>query len=273
MPSTWKVGSETIPLQTVSANAPHRDPTLVGLLDYLGFWIKTSLDTRLSEFQGPNDSSIISDACPTGHRFPWNHNGTFARPQKVDDAGTMSVPLPGLWAWVTSETATDEGATLLCEAVLSRVVRVDYIFPELQLPDGINARSGLINSIGRTIALALDQGRHASYGYGSDADGTPICQSLRLLGARFVSGEPKGIITRPTSSTAGAQGHARSDGAVQRFFPVYEATIHVLERVDPRAVVLPDDRLIEGTLTIAQGDDATDALDVLDRILSPAPDP
>lgn len=271
--TTWAVGTQTIPLPSVSANAPLRDPTLVGLLDYLGYWIKSALDTRLADLQGPESSSTITDACPTGHRFPWDHRGTFMRPQKTASDGTMSVPLPGLWAWIESDTTTDEGATLLCETVMNRVVRVDYVFPEVQLPDGISARSGLVTSVGRIIALALDQGRHPAYGYGSDADGTFITQSLRLMAARFVSGEPVGLIPRPTSSTAGAQGLARSDGAVQRFYPAYQARIHVMERIDPRALVLPDDRLSEMSVTIANGDDADDGLDILERVLAAAPEP
>lgn len=46
-----------------------------------------------------------------------------------------------------------------------------------------------------------------------------------------------------------------------------------MERIDPRALVLPDDRLSEMSVTIANGDDADDGLDILERVLAAAPEP
>lgn len=267
--TTWQVGAESLPVAAAGDNIAWRDPTLVGLLDYFGFWIKHAIDDRLAELEGPTTSAAITDACPTGHRFPWNHNGSFMRPHKTA-AGTMSVPLPGLWAWVVAETESDEGASLLYEGSVQREIKLCYVFPEVQLPDGFNARSGLMSSVARALQLAIQQRRHAVYGYESDANGTSILESLNLLGMRFQRGEPMLLGERPTN--AGGNGKRASEGAVLRFFPAYELTLQVLERIGVRDAVVPGDVMGDCTLDIDHGEDVTDATTVLQRVMLTPPD-
>lgn len=264
---SWQVGGELIPAEVAGANIAHRDPTLVGLLAYFGFWIKHALDTRLAELQGPETSDELTDACPEANRFPWNHNGTFMRPHKLAEDGTMGVPLPGLWAWCVSEVESDDGASLLYDGTTQREIKLHYVFPEVQIPDGYNARSGLLATVGRALALAVRQGRHVEFSYGDEPVNTAITETLNLLGMRFVRGEPQMLATRPTGSTAGGQGRAANEGAAQRFFPAYELTLSVFERVGLRNPVVPDDVMGDSTLTIASGDDVVDTVDVLERVL------
>jgi hypothetical protein len=265
MPS-WVVGSETLPVAAAGANAAWRDPTLVGLLAYFGHWLKYSLDTRLAELQGPEDSDEITDACPVAHRFPWDHNGTFMREHKTA-AGTMSVALPGLWAWCTGEVESDEGASLLYEGTLQREIRVHYVFPEVQIPDGYNARSGLLASVGRALNLAVRLRRHPTFSYGIHPANASIEEMLNIQGMRVVRGDQGRIGVRPAGGTTGGQGRARDEGSAQRFFPAYEMQLQVFERIYQRNRVVPDDVMGDSTLTIANGESVADATDILERVL------
>lgn len=265
MPSNnTTVGPQSLPVAAGAANAALDDTTLVGLLDYLGFWLRTSLNSKLAQQGGPTTSSAITDACPTTNLFAWNHMGTFVR-KNADEA----LPLPGLWAWEESQETTSEYATLLYE-VVRREIRVQYIFPEVMIPKGYNARDGLIPTVARVFAKAAERGKHSAYGYGSDADGTPIWESCswrfwQYRGGRF---EAASMLPGQTSSAASQ----RAQGAEKRFFPSFVATFWIWERIGLQEAEATD-AIADGSMTIQiASDDNETGLDLMERVLESSDD-
>ena len=260
---TSAIGSAVVPVPSDGTNTTVEDRTLLGILDFLGFIIKEALDAKLTEQGGPVASTPLTDACPVDHRFPWDHGGSFMRPHVVDGVLT-GVPLPGLWAWEVSSQWSKEGSTLVHDAI-EREIKVQYIFPQLSLPDGINARHGLMGIVGKAIARAASRGLHMSYGYNGDGPGTPIWQSLNLLDFQFLRGAQGRLELVPAASTT--QGRNNASGAVQHFYPAYEATISVIERIEAPQGIPITDETNDATLTIAVGDDVGDTIDVLERVI------
>jgi hypothetical protein len=262
MADTSLVGGRTIPVPAGGTDSQLGDPTLLGLLDHLGFALKEGLDTKLSEMRGPVTSAAITDACPTANRFPWDHGGSFAR----NTPGENTPPIPALYAWETSSRFMP--LTLYWDC-LERQIKVQYIFPELQVPSGNSARHGLMSDVARIFAKATERYmRHDSYGYGSDADGTPLFRSIGVLAIRMNEGQYGRLEAIPSGSSA-ANGRSNAAGTIQRFFPAYEATFTVWERIEPRNAEIPGDVMGDSTLTIAV-DAEGDGLDLLERILPPA---
>lgn len=267
MAPTYRIGSSTVPVEAAGTNTRILDPLLLGLLDYFAFWIRLTLNDKLAEMGGPIDSNAITDACPSDHLFTWDHKSTFTRKHTIN--GVERVPLPGMWAWEESSTSTKEGATLWFGAV-QRTIRLHWIFPELQVP-GFGGRAGMQRAVGDALLQACDKGLHQDYGYNGDPAGTLILTSLGLHTLSFERGAPGRLEERPTASVVGNGGAPASSGAVQRFFPAYDCTLKVIELIGQRDIVLPDDALIEGRVTINHGEDANDTTLVLERTI-PGPD-
>jgi hypothetical protein len=260
--NTTGVGPLTLPIPTTGTNSDLDDVTLVGLLDYLAFWLRLTLNSKLAEQGGPTTAGAITDACPTSHLFPWHHQGTFVRPLP----GGGSVPLPGMWAWEESAEPTDEFATLLYD-VVKRVITVQYIFPELTAPKGVVGRNGLLAAAMRTFANAAEWGRHPTYGFDGEAVNTPIATSCDWRHWRFKGSKQVLEASLPgTGSTS--QAATRAAGAEKRFYPSLLATFEVWERVSLRTASVADD-MVPGTTTIQIVDDSIsdNALDVMERTL------
>ena len=258
------VGPQALPVAAGAANESLDDTTLDGLLAYLRHWLKASLDAKLAQQGGPETSAAITDACPEDHVFAWNHRGTFVR---KDEAGTK--PLPGLWAWEESQESTSEYATLLYE-VVRREIRVHYIFPEVMLPKGYNARDGLMPTVARVFAKAAERGKHSTFGYAGADEGTPIWESCGWRHWEYVGGrfEPAAMLPGNTRSAASA----RAEGAEKRFYPSFLATFRIWERIglqEPTAA----DAIADGSLVIqiANDDDET-ALALMERVLESSDD-
>ena len=265
MSDTVEVGLLSLPVAPSGTNTAIEDPTLIGLLDFLGFLIKDALDAKLTEQGGPVTSAAITDACPVGFRFPWDPQDNFMRPHNV--GGAMVQPLPGLWAWEEGQLWSKEGSSLMVEAI-EREIKVLYVFPQLATPDGMLARHGLMSAIGKTFARAAMIGLHHEYSYNGDPPGTPIWRSLNLVDFQYLKGAAGRLAQTPT---AGAQqgGRGGAEGYVHRFYPAFTATFSVIEHVQP----VSDDAdtlQTDGTLTLAVDDGTSDPLDVLERtIISP----
>jgi hypothetical protein len=258
---TSYVGPTLLPLATAGANSAIRPALEVGILDFAGFLAKTAADAKLAEMGGPVTSAAITDACPAAHRFPWDHSGTFMRPLPAEVALAASEgrqplpPLPAMYCWVTQTVPTAMGATPT-RSCLEHTVRLDYIFPQLQIPGGFDARSGLVRAIGDQLARYFGPTyctRHPSYGYGSDADGTPLYRSLRCFDivATRVSYRPKAVA--PTGSSQGNVGRPGNEGHVQRFFPCFELELRAIVPVEPPQPVEPDDVLGDTLVTMNVG--------------------
>lgn len=252
------VGPLMLPVAVAGGDTPLRDQALDGILDYLAHWLKWGLDDKLAEMGGPNVASVVTDACPTGNRFPWDHGGSFMRAH--DTGGVLENPLPGLWAWEESSQWSREFSTLTRDAV-ERTIKVQYIFPALQAPLGIAARSGVIGAVSRLFWKAAYHGRHSTWAYDGNPAGTQLFRALGLLGFTFVRGRPGRIAATPTAGAAG-NGRSRGEGATQRFFPSYEATFSVIEPVGLNAA-LDADTITTRTFDIRVGEEEMTEADTL----------
>lgn len=260
--NTTGVGPLVLPVPTTGADSTLDDTTLVGLLDYLGFWLRLTLDAKLAEQGGPTTAGAVSSACPAEHLFPWDHQGTFVRPLP----GGGAVPLPGLWAWDESSEDTTEFATLLYD-VIKRTITVQYIFPELTSPKGVVGRNGILAAVMRTFAKAAEWGKHPTYGFDGDAVGTPLQASCGWRTWRFKSAKQTMAATLPNTASS-AQSAQRAAGAEKRFYPSLLATFEVWERVGLQEADAADD-MVPGDLAIQIVDDSIsdDALTLMERTL------
>ena len=253
------IGSALVPPATPTGDdIAYRDPLLVGLLAFFAFVIKEALDPVVTTQGGPTTSAPVADACP--YTFPWNHRNTFMRLHNVGD-GTPVVPLPGLWAWSSGEVYSPEQSTLVYDSI-ERTIVLNYIFPELRLPDGYNARSGLMDLVGKAIQRGVSRGYHPDYD-----SGTHLTQSLSLLGMVFEKGEVGAFESLPGESRAGGGGRSASSGFVQRFFPAYSATLKVVERIQQPVAEYPSDAMQDSTIAIYAGDDVGDTVETMNRVL------
>lgn len=271
--SSLYVGPQLLPAETAGANSALRDPTIDGLLEFFAHWIRETCSDKIVEMQGPVSSAAVEDACPVTHLFPWNHNGTFMRKHACsDDPATPREPLPGLWIWEESVERSRTHDTLWYKAH-ERTLRLNWIFPMVQIPGGYAARSGLTAAVGRAILAACDHQRHPTFELNGSAPGAKVISAIgpNILGFYFERGAHGSMAPSPGSSVANNGGRAASEGAVQRFYPAFDATIKVVERVGEFESEYPDDVNQDGSLVISVGDNVADTVDVLERILI-APD-
>lgn len=260
---TSLVGPQTIPVPIGGTDSDLEDPTLLGVLDFAGYLIKQALDAKLGEMGGPTTSAAISDACPTAHRFPWDHAGSFVRTLPA----TGALPLPGLWAWETAGRATEKYATMLY-GTLERDITVQYIFPAVDRPNGMLNRHGLLSTLGRVFARMAERGRHPSYSYDGAPLGEPLRKSIGAIRLDFVGGTPGYLSPVPSNSSQSVA--TRGVALAQQVFPAYQARFTVWERIEPRDYVEPDDIMSDGSLILSVGDTpGGDTLDILERVLEP----
>jgi len=252
MPTSSRyVGSQLLPLEEAGGDSALLDPTLTGLLAFAGHCIKHNLDAKLVEMVGPGREPI-TDACPVGHRFPWDHRGSFMREHDVG-GGALAVPLPGLWMWGGSSEYDQECSTLMHDA-FKRTISIHYIFPQLSIPLGYRARSGLLSAVERTLRSAFSDLYHPTYNNGQMVDTELGLIRVQMLGVQC--GE---IAPVPRGSRARGAG---TDGHEQKFYPAVQATLMVTERIG---------QWIEDPIADAVGDIAVeldhDTLPTLDRVL------
>lgn len=256
MADTNTVGSLALPIAAGVIDDALDDPTLLGLLAYVGHWLKESLDAKLAQQNGPAVEGAILDACPVEHRFPWNHGGAFMRPLPA----TGKPPLPGLWAY--EQQATQREETMYWSAI-ERTIVVQYIFPELVSPSGMSRRSGLMGAVSRIMAKAFERGREASFGYDGAPLGQPLFRSLGVQSIGLVSCKPGHIEVIPGGMAQGT-GRTNTSGTVHRFYPSVEATVRVVERIGHDTAAGYDQG--DASFTFASGNAPGDAVDVLTRI-------
>lgn len=271
MPSeTYYAGGRLFPIESAGTNSAIEDGVVMGLLSYFGFWLKAGLDAKLSEMQGPTTSAAVEDACPVENRFPWDHNGTFMRPHNTGET-SPAVALPGLWLWEESAERTREGATLWNDYAIVRTLRMHWVFPQVQIPGGFAARSGLLTEASRIIAKACFEKRHPSYTPTGSAAGTSIVNALGILGLELVSATPGRLSVLPSGGTAGNLGRPGNEGVVQRFYPALNVALRTWERVGEWLADATADKMQDGSILIRAGDNTADTADLLERVVI-APD-
>lgn len=252
--SSVLVGNQSLPLESEGVDNVIVDATQQGILDYLAHWIRVSVSPRLASMRGPVSALEVADACPVGHAFAWNHENTFMRPHPV--SGAMSVALPGLWGWATSCEPSERYTTLVYQAH-DHTFRVDWIFHELQIPDGYAPRSGLLSAVENAIRAACQMGYHPTYQpTPDDPPGRSIINAHALMGLRFVSGQAVRLQVVPRGD---------GDGHTKRFYPCYQATLSYSDRVDLWTPDPTGDAYGDSMLTLSP-----EGLDCLVRVL-PAP--
>lgn len=243
---TAALGGLTLPVAAGASLSTLDDPVLSLLSDYFAWWIKQSLDAKLA-VQSPTSA----DACPTANRFLYDPGEYWVRN-----------PVPALYVW------SDRGERVDGTMVYSmrrRSVRLMYVFQELVVPTGANARRGLISAVEAAILEACERKGHESYSYGGGVAGRPVMHYVASPGMwtfEYASGN-HGYVW--------PVGEER--GQVQRAYPALQASIDVLERMSSVEMTSPADDRGDLTVTIRTNEngDMTDIVDFMTRYL-PAED-
>ncbi len=262
---TSAVGGLTLPIPAGGQDSALTDPVLVGLLDYLAHYLRASLNTKLAEMRGPTSAAAVSDVAPASRLYPWDHDGTWSRVIGTADTKLPDrLPQPAMWGWSGPETPDTTHSTIANEAV-KRTLSIEWIFPELQVPDGTNNRAGLQHAVAATLWKAEERNRHETW-----AANAQVHETLGIMGWRILDCVPGRLQTRPQQiQQRQSQG---GTGDVKRYHPCVRARIEVVERIGDRTMVDPDDVLLDFTLdmnTAENGD--PDTVTVLSRI-APGPD-
>lgn len=255
MPSTTtNVGGTTLPVPAGALNSSLDDPAVKGLLDYLAFWIKNTLDTKLANMTGPVNKPV-TDAAPAANRYPFNPESLHVK---------MNVPALFVW-WDGKSQAFDY---TLVKARRVRELSVAYVFDEVRMPAGLSARAGLIAAVDACFAKAEERGDHPAYGYNGDPLGTPIAQSLQWIDWQYLGGQ-EGFYRETLSESLRT---SRDEGGVQRGYPALTARFRISELIAPDTLEDPTDVLGDSVISIAIGDGESTAVSGLfDREL-PGPD-
>lgn len=243
---TTTIGGNTVPAPASIANPNCDDVTLLGLLDYFGFWIKYALDARLSTQLGAG-----GDACPLANRFPYDPGKYFVRND-----------LPALYIWHVESKYTPK--TVIFDE-RTRTLGLMYIYEELVAPDALGPRHGVVPAVDATFFRAVQRGNHPSYGYGNSPAGTPIILSLNLSKLLYKGGKAGFLMPVPAAAP-----RSPNDGPILRGYPALQGQIEVSEIVN---VDQMEDSDLAGDfpIHIETGDTTSDTVTILDGYL-PAPD-
>lgn len=257
------VAALSLPLEAGAANARIPEPLVVGLLAYLGFWIKWGTDAKLATIKGPlvtaGSSVAITDACPLANRLPYNPGTWWVRFMTEATA-------PALWVWAKGSKRTKLSTVY---DIRERQMGFLYAFPEVLAPRALVTRFGLMSAVDALIIRALDRGAHPDY-----ENGVQFCDTIadpNTLELAFDSSEEGFEASRPETG-AGAGG--RADGGFEQYgFPTLRGTIVARERVSGDSFEDPGDILgdIDVTITHNEYGDVSDGLTILEGVL-PGPD-
>lgn len=251
-----KVGGTSLPLVAGAANAPIVDPLTDLLLVYIGHWIKTSIDPRLSLLDGPGVTAgaavAVTDACPTTRRFSYDPGSWWMRDKTL--LGKAVDPSPALYIW--ERTCKVERYTMVYD-VQTRNMGLFYVFPECAGPDGQRARSGLLSAINKVIARASQRNSHPTFTYqGTSYPDVPITSIIAERGRVSWEFTESAIgFEVPIPSAHAAPGGTAAGGYSQYGFPAIRATIMTKELVGHDTVVDPDDVAFDTTMSIYTNED------------------
>lgn len=267
MPSAANtIGPLALPVPAGAQDSSLDDATLTGILAYLGHWLSASLDAKVFALRGTNASTV--GACPVANRFPWDPASYFVR---GDEAGNGAIAyFPALYAWRIGRPQRERYSTTTI--MRRQSIGVSYIFDELTLPGGWEARSGLLNVVDAVFTTAAEWNYHPTFSLNSEPLGTPFSVGLRLSGGGFqYDGGEQGVMS-PVPSESRTRG-AGADGHVLRGYPVLRSQFTVWERIEQATPVDPDDIGREWLLTLQANTegDMDNPLEIMQRVL-PSPD-
>lgn len=232
MPSSAsRVGAFALPPEAGNLGDAFEDPLVVGLLDYLAFWLNWGLNAKLSAQIGTS-----AEAVPEANRYPFDPARYFVRRG-----------IPALYVWCESTEPVGEWTTM--QRISRRTVKAMWVFDELVAPAGVAMRHGLLRAADNLLTLAEATDRHREW---------------PDVGSRYAGTIPQGAQFGPSfglrkwakqAATLGAMWQVpdtRADGAVQLGHPALQTSFLVEELVGFETM-LGSDALSYGTTEIAGG--------------------
>jgi hypothetical protein len=210
------IGATEIPVPAGAAHSPIRDPLVVGLLDYLGHWIKETLDAKLPTLGGP-DTVAVTDASPTATRYMFDPRGWWVR-------AMVQTKTPGLWIWHRGSKRIEYSTV---HDFRERNIGLLYAFPELSGPRGMPTRAGLMTAVDAALFRALERGSHPTY-----QNGAMFVSTIAGVNALRVVYQDCQIGFEFAAPQTGAGAGGQPDGGFEQYgFMTLRATIMSRERV------------------------------------------
>jgi hypothetical protein len=257
------VASFSLPVPAGAVDADLPDPTIDGLLAYIGFWIKWGLDAKLATMTRPP----VTDACPVASRYGVNPAALVARFNP-----------PALFCWWDDKSKSGQASTI--RLTRERALQVVYIFGLVKAAD-IQSDSmrivlrGLISAVDAILFRAFDRKGHTGYappGFPLDTD---IRVALDLNEVTYDGGQeiflPE-FVTASTRQLSGATAAAASKQGkgIQNIYPALRGTVRVQEDVGRDTALDPGDVTPELLATIKGNTEGgvDDAMEIMQRYLT-----
>jgi hypothetical protein len=176
MPGTSSlVGAMPQPLAAGVAEQAIVDPLISGLVDFVAFWIKSTLDARLANHTGINNNAI-----PDHHRFTFDPMS----PQ----GHSVRIPVPALYLWWSGASTRIEWSTIY--DLRQRELSMMWICEELPGIEQTTKRAGMLSAVDAALMKAGSRQRHPDYtptlggkAIAKAAPGMPLYQALGELGS------------------------------------------------------------------------------------------
>jgi hypothetical protein len=263
MPSNeTSIGGLSLPVAAGAAGDALPDPAALVLLDYLGFWLRLMLNDKLASMGGDvpeRPEETYADACPAANLFPYN-----PMPGEI----WRRNPKPALYCWWSGKSATVQKTMLKRYRI--RELSLLWVFCEVQAPDNDELRYGTLPAVDGVIRLALEEGYHPSYGYGTDAPGTPLYKSAGVV--EYAIGQSQPGVLAPIPETNNRMND--SPGQILNYYPAVQASIMVTEEIVRRTPADPDD-VHFGTNIVTKTNESADSAGGLTvvEIIVPGPPP
>lgn len=240
------LGGLTLPIPAGTLNSDLDDPAISALADYLRFWLRSELNTKLANMQGTS-----TDACPSANVFKFDPSTYWVRN-----------PVPALYVWWEGKSATEQFSMLYDWR--KRDVQVMWIYDELVAPNGLSPRHGLLAAVDAVFHKAADRWHHPSYALGSGPSNQMLPFQIAFPGLveiKYLGGTPGMVSTVPqTDARSGGE-----EGHVVRGFPALRAKFSIQERIEQDT---PGDNDGLGDITInMRGNDGSsnEYLDIMTR--------
>ncbi len=241
------IGGLALPVPAGVPGDPLPDIVALVLLDYLGFWLRLMLNDKLVSMGGDvpeRPDETYSNACPAANLFPYN-----GMPGEI----WRRNPKPALYCWWSGKSQTIQKTIVKRQRV--RELSLLWVFCEVQAPDNDELRYGTLPAVDGIIRLALEEGYHPSYGYGTDAPGTPVFKSAGVV--EIVMGQAQPGVLAPIPNVG--QRMDDSPGQILNYYPAVQASIMVTEEIVRRTPADPDDVNFGTTIGVKTNESADSA--------------